>query len=142
MTAVIFLTGNVGIRYKHFAGEYARLQQIREAWKSEQCDEQKRAQTLLSEQEILSQLRSLKLDTPPVSPILSQLTARLPKTLWITSYSQNYDTIDLMLSAAQDEPGLYNQIGSNACYGIVNLRKSRGYNNTTSFLVKLKARHE
>lgn len=142
MPAVILLAGNVWIRYQDFSREFDRLQRIRKEWKAEQRNEQKKAEKLQAEQEIFSQLRSLKLDAPSVSPILSSLTACLPKTIWITNYSQNYDTVDLMLSAAQDEPGLYNQIGSNACYGIVNLRKSRGYNSTTSFFVKLKARHE
>jgi len=46
-----------------------------------------------------------------------------------------------LLSASKDEPGLYNQIGENRNYAIVNLRKSRGYNDTVSFFVKLRIKH-
>lgn len=142
LPAVVLLFFNVFIRYMNFSEEYNRLRQIRREWMQEQRKEQQKFAKLSTDAELLSQLRSLKLDTPPISPILSQLTSSLPQTIWVTSYTQNYDTVDLMLSSSRDEPGLYNQIGNNAYYGIVNLRKSRGYNNTTSFFVKLKIKHE
>ena len=61
--------------------------------------------------------------------------------MWVTNYSQNYDSADLTLSASKDEPNLYRLIGENETYAIMNLRKSRGYNDTVSFFVKLRIRH-
>ena len=128
-------------RYDDFAGERRKLARIRSLWEKELRSERRRFGELSSDRELLAALRAAKLDTPPVSPVLTRLTGELPKTMWVTNYSQNYDSADLTLSASKDEPGLYNQIGENRNYAIVNLRKSRGYNDTVSFFVKLRIKH-
>ena len=138
---VVLLGVSVFRRYDDFAGERRKLARIRSLWEKELRSERRRFGELSSDRELLAALRAAKLDTPPVSPVLTRLTGELPKTMWVTSYSQNYDSADLTLSASKDEPGLYNQIGENGNYAIVNLRKSRGYNDTVSFFVKLRIKH-
>lgn len=138
---VVLLGVSVFRRYDDFAGERRKLARIRSLWEKELRSERRRFGELSSDRELLAALRAAKLDTPPVSPVLTRLTGELPKTMWVTSYSQNYDSADLTLSASKDEPGLYNQIGENGNYAIVNLRKNRGYNDTVSFFVKLRIKH-
>lgn len=138
---VVLLGVSVFRRYDDFAGERRKLARIRSLWEKELRSERRRFGELSSDRELLAALRAAKLDTPPVSPVLTRLTGELPKTMWVTNYSQNYDSVDLTLSASKDEPNLYRLIGENETYAIMNLRKSRGYNDTVSFFVKLRIRH-
>ena len=138
---VVLLGVSVFRRYDDFAGERRKLARIRSLWEKELRSERRRFGELSSDRELLAALRAAKLDTPPVSPVLTRLTGELPKTMWVTSYSQNYDSADLTLSASKDEPNLYRLIGENETYAIMNLRKSRGYNDTVSFFVKLRIKH-
>ncbi len=138
LSCIGFLGAVVCSRYLDFAGEKERLREIGVLRENELREERRRFGELSAERETLAELRSAKVDTPPVSPVLSRLSSELPATMWLTSYAQNYDTADLTLSASKDEPGLYNLIGENESYAIVNLRKSRGVNDTISFFIKLR----
>lgn len=138
---IVLLGVVISLRYQDFARERDRLAGIRSAWEKELREERRRFGELSADQELLQELRTAKIDAPFVLPVLGRLTSGLPKTMWVTNYSQNYDSADLTLSASKDEPGLYNQIGENRNYAIVNLRKSRGYNDTVSFFVKLRIKH-
>ena len=142
LAATIILSGiTVLLRYQDFAQEHKRLTTISSSWEKLLHEERQQFAELSADNELLQELRSAKIDTPPVSPVLTQLTAALPKTMWVTNYSQNYDFADITLSASKDESGLYNQIGETENYTIVNLRKNRGYNDTISFSIKLKLKH-
>lgn len=138
---VVLLGVVISVRYQDFARERDRLAGIRAIWEKELREERRQFGELSADQELLQELRTAKLDTPFVLPVLRRLTSGLPKTMWVTNYSQNYDSADLTLSASKDEPNLYRLIGENETYAIMNLRKSRGYNNTVSFFVKLRIRH-
>lgn len=137
---VVLLGVVVTLRYHDFARERDRLAGIRSAWEKELREERRRFGELSADQELLQELRAAKIDTPPALPVLSRLTPVLPKTMWVTNYSQNHDIADLTISASKDEPDLYRLIGENETYAIMNLRKSRGYNDTVSFFVKLRIR--
>ena len=138
---VVLLGVVILLRYQDFARERDRLAGIRAVWEKELREERRRCGELSADQELLQELRTAKIDAPSVLPVLSRLTGILPKTMWLTNYSQNYDSADLTLSASKDEPNLYRLIGENETYAIMNLRKSRGYNDTVSFFVKLRIRH-
>lgn len=138
---IVLLGVVISLRYQDFARERDRLAGIRSAWEKELREERRRFGELSADQELLQELRTAKIDAPFVLPVLGRLTSGLPKTMWVTNYSQNYDSADLTLSASKDEPNLYRLIGENETYAIMNLRKSRGYNDTVSFFVKLRIRH-
>ena len=138
---IVLLGVVISLRYQDFARERDRLAGIRSAWEKELREERRRFGELSADQELLQELRTAKIDAPFVLPVLGRLTSGLPKTMWVTNYSQNYDSVDLTLSASKDEPNLYRLIGENETYAIMNLRKSRGYNDTVSFFVKLRIRH-
>ena len=138
---IVLLGVVISLRYQDFARERDRLAGIRSAWEKELREERRRFGELSADQELLQELQTAKIDAPFVLPVLGRLTSGLPKTMWVTNYSQNYDSADLTLSASKDEPNLYRLIGENETYAIMNLRKSRGYNDTVSFFVKLRIRH-
>lgn len=138
---IVLLGVILSMRYQDFARERKRLAGIRSAWEKELREERLKFSKLSADQELLQELRTAKINTPSVLPVLGRLTSDLPKTMWLTNYSQNYDSADLTLSASKDEPNLYRIIGENETYAITNLRKNRGYNNTISFFVKLRIKH-
>ncbi len=138
---LVVLSGTGFLRYQDFSREHQRLAEITRDWEKTLREERQQFAELSAEQERLLELQAAGIDAPPASPTLTQLTVNLPQTMWVTHYSQNYDTADITLSAVRDESDLYNRIGETDHYRIVNLRKNRGYNDTITYFIKLRLKH-
>ena len=125
-------------KHQNFQAQFSRLRPVTNQLNNELKQAQSRFGKLSTEKELLEQITAQRLNLSPILPDLLELTKKLPDYMWVTNYLQNGEMLDITIEAGKDEPNFYRLLADSKRFKIVNLRKSRGANETVIFYLKLK----
>ena len=108
MLCVAGMTGLLlfAARYQDYAADYQELSDRRAALEEELRRIEAFSTRLARESELFQKINEAKFGASPALPILADLNSRLPAYMYLASYNQTADQIEVTIVSTHDDPNL------------------------------------